>query len=130
MAILADVVSFLSSHIHIILPIILIIHLGHNYFTPGARSIPGPFIAKITNLWRYIDVARGRPETTLYELHKKHGDYVRLGPNVISISNPELLKEIYGINKGYMKVTILFPSNLLPAIDNHHNYPRYDNITD
>ncbi|KAJ9350283.1 cytochrome P450 [Paecilomyces variotii] len=105
MAVLESIISLLYSHALILLLIVPIIRLGRNYFTPGARSVPGPFFAKLTNLWRFIDVAKGRPEVTLYRLHKKHGDYVRLGPNVVSVRNLEVLKEIYGINKGYQKTT-------------------------
>lgn len=50
-------------------------------------------------------MANGRAEVTLYNLHQKHGDYVRLGPNVVSVRNLDALKTIYGINKGYQKVS-------------------------
>ncbi|KAL1857884.1 hypothetical protein Plec18170_003108 [Paecilomyces lecythidis] len=113
MAVLESIVSLLYSNALVILVIIPILHFGRNYFTPGARSVPGPFFAKLTNLWRFIDVAKGHPETTLYELHKKYGYYVRLGPNVISVRNLDVLKEIYGINKGYKKV---LPSAPLPSL--------------
>lgn len=115
MAVLESIISLLYSHALILLLIVPIIHLGRNYFTPGARSVPGPFFAKLTNLWRFIDVAKGRPEVTLYRLHKKHGDYVRLGPNVVSVRNLEVLKEIYGINKGYQKVFVSI--SLFPAVN-------------
>lgn len=112
MAVLESIISLLYSNALVILVIIPILHFGRNYFTPGARSVPGPFFAKLTNLWRFIDVAKGHPEATLYELHKKYGDYVRLGPNVISVRNLDVLKEIYGINKGFKKV---LPSSPLPS---------------
>lgn len=117
MAVLGSIISLLYSHALTLLLLVLIIHLGRNYFTPGARSVPGPFFAKLTNLWRFIDVAKGRPEVTLYRLHKKHGDYVRLGPNVVSVRNIEVLKEIYGINKGYQKVFVFVSISLFPAVN-------------
>lgn len=70
---------------------------------PGVRAIPGPWLAKVSNIWRFHDVAKGRPDITLYKLHQKHGDYVRLGPTAISVKNIEVLKTIYGINAGYEK---------------------------
>ena len=103
MAVLSDTISFLGQHIVSIALTTIVIHLIRNYFTPGAYSIPGPFLAKLSNIWRFIDVARGRPDATLYKLHQKHGDYVRLGPNVVSVRNTDVLKTIYGINKGYQK---------------------------
>ncbi|KAI2824446.1 hypothetical protein CBS147343_2314 [Aspergillus niger] len=103
MGLLTTTLTYLSQHIPSILFTILIIHLARNYFKPGLSRIPGPFFAKITNLWRFVDVARGRAEVTHYQLHQKHGEYVRLGPNVVSVWNVEALKVIYGITRGYKK---------------------------
>lgn len=103
MAVLSDTISFLGQHLVSITLAAITLHLARNYFTPGASSVPGPFLAKLSNLWRLIDVARGRPDITLYNLHQKHGDYVRLGPNVVSVRNTEALKTVYGINKGFRK---------------------------
>ena len=116
MAILSDLVAFLIQHIPSILLLGVVAHLTHNYYTPGASSVPGPFFAKLSNLWRFIDVANGHAEVTLQKLHQKYGDYVRLGPKVVSVRNLDALKTIYGINKGYNKVSqrIL---HILPSVD-------------
>ncbi|KAJ6057061.1 uncharacterized protein N7446_007961, partial [Penicillium canescens] len=103
MAVISDSLTFLSEHLPAILVLTTILYLTKNYFTPGASSIPGPFLAKFSNIWRFIDVAKGRAEVTLHKLHQKHGDYVRLGPNVVSVRDLDALKIIYGINKGYQK---------------------------
>ncbi|PYH32924.1 cytochrome P450 [Aspergillus neoniger CBS 115656] len=103
MALLTTTIAYLSQHIPSILLTILIIHLTRNYFTPGVSRIPGPFLAKLTNLWRFVDVARGKAEITHYRLHQEHGEYVRLGPKVVSVWNVEALKVIYGVNRGYKK---------------------------
>ncbi|CAI7612658.1 unnamed protein product [Penicillium glandicola] len=102
MAIISEFISAWS-HLPVILVTLALFHFTRNYLKPGAASIPGPLLAKITNLWRFIDVANGRAEVTLHNLHQKHGDYVRVGPNVVSVRNLDVLKTIYGINKGYEK---------------------------
>jgi hypothetical protein len=104
MAIISDSVAFLAQHAPSILLLILVAHFTRNYFTSGVSSVPGPFLAKISNLWRFLDVANGHAEVTLQKLHRKYGDFVRLGPNVVSVRNLDALKIIYGINKGYNKV--------------------------
>ena len=104
MAIISVSLVLVWTHLPTILITFVVLHFIRNYFTPGAVSVPGPLLAKITNVWRFIDVAKGRAEVTLYSLHQKHGDYVRLGPNVVSVRNLDVLKTIYGINKGYQKV--------------------------
>ncbi|KAF9238714.1 hypothetical protein LCP9604111_9356 [Penicillium roqueforti] len=103
MAIISEALISVWSHLPAILVTLVIFHFTRKYLNPGLTSIPGPLLARITNLWRFIDVANGRSEVTLHNLHQKHGDYVRLGPNVVSVRNLDALKTIYGINKGYQK---------------------------
>lgn len=78
------------------------------YFKHGLNRYPGPFLAKFTNLWRFYDVINDHHEETVIGLHRKHGSVVRIGPNLVSISAQEYVPQIYGINKGFVKVrTIL-----------------------
>lgn len=37
------------------------------------------------------------------KLHHKYGPLVRVGPNHVSVSDPEAVKVIYGINTGFTK---------------------------
>lgn len=64
-------------------------------------------MASLTDWWRFVDVWNRRPEITHLKLHEKYGDVVRLGPNTLSFADPAALKAIYGLNKGYVKVSIL-----------------------
>lgn len=83
----------------------LFIYLAANYFNHGLNKYPGPFLAAITNWWRFFDVYGRRPDITHIKLHRQHGDIVRLGPNALSFSNPQAIKQIYGLNKGFIKVS-------------------------
>lgn len=67
------------------------------------RDVPGPFIAKFTDLWRLLVVWRRDSHDRYLELHNKYGDLVRIGPNCVSISKPDMIQSIYGIQKGYVK---------------------------
>ncbi|KAL1838911.1 hypothetical protein VTJ49DRAFT_2075 [Mycothermus thermophilus] len=77
--------------------------LVRNRYYHGLNKYPGPFLASLTDWWRFIDVHGRRPERTHIALHKKYGPVVRLGPNTLSFSEPEALKTIYGLNKGFIK---------------------------
>lgn len=88
-----------------LIAIALISYLISNYFCHGLQKYPGPFLAKFTDWWRFVDVYKRRPEVTHIKLHRKHGDIVRLGPNALSFADPKALKTIYGLNKGFVKVT-------------------------
>lgn len=74
-----------------------------NRYYNGLNKYPGPFLASITHWWRFFDVLGQRPEVTHQKLHAQYGDVVRLGPNVLSFANPDALKTIYGLNKGFVK---------------------------
>ena len=81
------------------------VYLVSNRFNRGLNKYPGPFLASLTDWWRFWDVYKRRPEVTHINLHAKHGDVLRLGPNTLSFANPKALKTIYGLNKGFTKVT-------------------------
>ncbi|KAK6207097.1 hypothetical protein LQW54_007526 [Pestalotiopsis sp. IQ-011] len=88
------------------LPLSVFLTLGwlvKNRFQRGLHKYPGPFLASITDLWRFWDVYKQRPEVTHQQLHAKHGDVVRIGPNTLSFADPKALKTIYGLNKGFIK---------------------------
>ncbi|KAJ5988940.1 hypothetical protein N7481_004150 [Penicillium waksmanii] len=103
MAAVSDSIVFIGQNITSILLLVFVLHFTRNYLTSGVSAIPGPFLAKISNVWRFVDVAKGHAEVTLLKLHRKHGDYVRLGPNVVSVRDLDAVKIIYGINQGYNK---------------------------
>lgn len=48
-----------------------------------------------TNLWRFAQVQTGRYNLIIKELHDKYGPVVRVGPNVLDLDYPELIKTIY-----------------------------------
>ncbi|CAD6905986.1 unnamed protein product [Tilletia controversa] len=67
------------------------------YFTnTSALGIPGPLLAKFSNLWLILTAKGGQRSLQVHELHKKHGKFVRLAPNHISIADPDALHPVYG----------------------------------
>jgi hypothetical protein len=103
-----SITKVLFHHWPLILLFVSISYLLKNRFNRGLNKYPGPFLASLTNWWRFWDVYKRRPEVTHIKLHAKHGDVVRLGPNVLSFANPNALKTIYGLNKGFTKVRASF----------------------
>lgn len=102
---LEELLSSVSRFYPHILGLLYVTYLISQYFKHGLHRYPGPLWARFTDLWRYIDVRGRRPEATHIALHKKHGDIVRLGPNVLSFSDPKAIRTIYGLNKGFVKVS-------------------------
>ncbi|KAL5115414.1 hypothetical protein ACEQ8H_006714 [Pleosporales sp. CAS-2024a] len=77
--------------------------LLNNKFWKGLNRYPGHWAAGYSNWWRLWDVSKKNHHWTTINLHRKHGDVVRLGPNVLSFADPRAIKAIYGLNKGVSK---------------------------
>jgi cytochrome P450 len=97
------VLAFLWQHLLLVTLSLFVAYLLRNRFHNGLHKYPGPFLASLTDWWRFVDVSKRRPEVTHQRLHAQHGDVVRLGPNTLSFADPAALKAIYGLNKGFVK---------------------------
>ncbi|KAF1930580.1 pisatin demethylase [Didymella exigua CBS 183.55] len=73
------------------------------YLNSPLKSIPGPFLAKFSNIWRLYNHYGQTHIETQKELHKKYGDVVRLGPNTVSVADASLLKTIYSTRGTFLK---------------------------
>lgn len=71
------------------------------------RHIPGPFFASTSNFQRVWWVKTGQAHLHHQRVHEKYGDVVRIGPNMVSISNPEAIPIIYPMRTGFPKVLTL-----------------------
>jgi hypothetical protein len=85
--------------------IYLLLLLAYNRYGYGITAVPGPFWASFTDLWRFLVVWSRRPELEHIQLHEKYGPLVRLGPNVVSVSDPEAIKIIYSHTSVYQKAS-------------------------
>ncbi|KAK7204357.1 putative cytochrome P450 [Myxozyma melibiosi] len=112
--------SFLSNHLYAVSAFLIFLYFLHNKFTHGLYSIPGPFLASVTDLWRLVSVYHAHHHETLVALHKKHGLLVRIAPNVVSIGDPAAIQMIYGIKSNFIK-TGFYPLWGIPwERKNHH----------
>ncbi|OAP56472.1 hypothetical protein AYL99_09651 [Fonsecaea erecta] len=106
-----SVVQFVSSGkygkprdlVLIVILLLTVTWLARRIFRRDLRSIPGPFLASVSNFYRLAMVLGGQSHWKTIKLHQKHGNYLRLGPNFVSVSDPDALPIIYGIAKGFRK---------------------------
>ncbi|KAH7014463.1 cytochrome P450 [Microdochium trichocladiopsis] len=68
------------------------------------RHFPGPFWAKFSQFWGVLKTA---PKTDnfrhLDRLHAQYGEYVRVGPNLLSVSDPDLVEPIHNTHTKFTK---------------------------
>jgi hypothetical protein len=81
-----------------------VIYLLVQFVLDPLRDIPGPFLARFTRLWYFIEIYMGSFELTEIELHKKYGPIVRIAPHEYSIDDVEAAKTIYGLGNNFPKV--------------------------
>ncbi len=92
--------------ISFLLGLILCHYLVSQFITNGLNRYPGPWLAKFSKLWLRWDVQTNRHQRHLLELHRTHGDVVRVGPNNLSIANPDYVTLIYGVKREFLKVRV------------------------
>lgn len=95
--------AYVKAYWAIVVGLAIIAHAFLNYFKKGLNRIPGPFLHKISSIPRILSVYNNKSHLDDLALHKKYGKVVRLAPNLLSISDPAEIKQIYGIGTGFYK---------------------------
>ena len=57
--------------------------------------LPGPFLTRITSLPLIYQEFSSNRRLYIHSLHQKYGPVVRIGPNEVSFTSLDALKEIY-----------------------------------
>ena len=86
------------------LTLIILLYLIVEPMNYGLDNIPGPFIARFSNIWRLARKWRGDYLSTIRSLHNQHGSIIRIGPNVVSIADPTAIDRIFGVKADLQKV--------------------------
>ncbi|KAF1989255.1 cytochrome P450 [Aulographum hederae CBS 113979] len=80
----------------IVLPLaILFSYVTYQWFLHPLSKIPGPFWAKFSSLWMAKHSWDGDMHRATIALHQEYGKLVRIGPNEVSVSDPNAIKEMY-----------------------------------
>ena len=82
---------------------LLMAYITYQRFFHSLASVPGPFHASLSRLWMTQHSWNGDMNTTMIDLHKKHGSLVRTGPNEVSVSDLAAIKTIYGAGTKFRK---------------------------
>ncbi|RYC62526.1 hypothetical protein CHU98_g3685 [Xylaria longipes] len=96
------------------------------YWTSPLKAYPGPVLAKCTNWWRFGKVRTGRYHLHMRELHDRYGPIVRIGPNLLDIDMPEVIKTVYGSDTNWRKTE--FYQNNSAVIDGKITYQLFSEI--
>ncbi|PMD32987.1 cytochrome P450 [Hyaloscypha variabilis F] len=80
---------------------VFVLFVRRRWFS-SISDIPGPFLGSFSVLWQIIHAFKGHTEEATIAEHKKHGDFVRIGYNEVSIGHPDAITEVLKsqMNKG------------------------------
>ncbi|RDW77370.1 hypothetical protein BP6252_05423 [Coleophoma cylindrospora] len=92
---IAILFSWCISHAYLLLPLLAILYSIYARYGTGLSKYPGPFLASITDFYRLGYVCLYQKKLPEVALHEKYGDFVRFGPNLLLISDPRVIKDIY-----------------------------------
>ena len=77
--------------------------------------VPGPFFASLTNIPRAWWVWTRNAHEIHLRLHRKYGPLVRMGPNMVSITNPADVSIVYNFEGRFKKANVLKFHSRSPA---------------
>jgi cytochrome P450 len=91
------------------------------FFNPVNR-IPGPFFTRISKFTHVLHNLDARSCENLLRWHEKYGKFVRIGPNDISVTDPDAVQVISGANSKCYKGT--WYNQDLPLVSLHTSRDR------
>ena len=94
-----------------VIPLWLSVYYIYPYFVTyrSLYHVPGPFIAKFSNIWVGLSARRGQKYAAVDSAHRKYGKVVRIGFNNVSIADESALNIVYGHGNGFLKEYVRLP---------------------
>lgn len=90
------------------------------YLSSPLKSFPSAhWSTSFSNLWRLISVWGRNAQWTHIRLHEKYGSAVRMGPNIVSVSDPNALKEVFRSRNPWKKVNTRYATLTNPSKCDH-----------
>lgn len=89
-------------------------------------GFPGPWMAGVTKFWHVYHCANSQNHLLLDRMHQKYGQFVRTGPEEITVFHPEVLRAVDGPGNSCTKA--VWYDLLLPelAVNTTRSKPEHD----
>ncbi|KAF7715240.1 Uncharacterized protein PECH_008736 [Penicillium ucsense] len=92
------VLNWSVSHLVACVAGVIVIRVLFRKYATAIRDIPGPFWASFSSLWRVYRTCKGHIENDILDLHRRHGFFVRIADNEVSVSHPDAVKQLLHTN--------------------------------
>ncbi|KAK5637155.1 hypothetical protein RRF57_012867 [Xylaria bambusicola] len=102
----------------ILVPVFILTRMVYRRYASPLRSIPGPFLASCSRLWKVRSTVQENTHWDHLELHRKYGPVVRIAPNEVSFSSPQVARNLLSAGKRFYKTDFysVFPPPENPDI--------------
>ncbi|KAG5762477.1 hypothetical protein H9Q72_009415 [Fusarium xylarioides] len=87
----------------VLLCLLLFYIIPYFYTYIHLRRIPGPLLARFSNIWLLYICRKSKRSDTVYNLHEQLGPVVRIQPNHVSIVDERAISLVYGHGNGLEK---------------------------
>jgi len=106
---------------------VLLSMLIYRVFFHRLRHYPGPFIDRLTQLAHVWHVSKRIDHyKRLDKLHKQYGEFVRVGPNMLSIADPAIVNIAHGQTSKFTKGNFYEVAQPLTSLHQMTDPPLHD----
>ncbi|KAL1596981.1 hypothetical protein SLS60_008563 [Paraconiothyrium brasiliense] len=115
--------GFLTAVFKFLLPFVPVILVGYYVYTAvqtwlPLRHIPGPFFGKFSYLFMMRTQASGTQHLRYRAVDQQFGSLVRIGPNELTTSDPELIRRMSAARSPYKRSDWYLGMRVDPHLDN------------
>ncbi|KAK0711889.1 cytochrome P450 [Lasiosphaeris hirsuta] len=104
-----------------------VVYVVGSYLNSPLRRYPGPFLATgFTNLWRMYHIYQGSFHKVVDGLHKQYGPIVQIGPNVLDVDDPDLIKTVFNVKGDWKKTEAYLASSVM--VEGHIIYNLFSKL--
>ncbi|KAF2642225.1 cytochrome P450 [Massarina eburnea CBS 473.64] len=113
----------LTAGLKFLLPFVPLILVGYYVYTAfqawlRLRHIPGPFLGKFSYWFMIRTQASGKQHQRYRDADRKYGSVVRIGPNELTTSDPELIRRMSSARSTYKRSDWYLGMRVDPHADN------------
>ncbi|KAI1491184.1 cytochrome P450 [Biscogniauxia mediterranea] len=81
------------------------------------RHVPGPFLASISIIWMLRKALSGKLHEYLRDVSEQYGPLVRIGPNELLSTDPDVLRMMSAVRSSYTKGEFYETGRIIPEED-------------
>ena len=100
--------------------------LIYRVFLHRLNKFPGPLGSRASSFWLSPSYSRIGPYQKVADLHKTYGEFVRIGPNDLSITHPQATTAVHGLGSPCRKGAFYNSTNPMVSLQSTRDRKEHD----